>query len=103
VCQRLEPQGRRKAIGVHRRLPLHPRQWRALRLALDNADYPLFHVQQVVNPAVALRHDRLANGDTRSGEKIQVGAVLHVSAGVAELPVDQNPRPLLSLKANLVP
>ncbi len=92
----LVPHVGREAFGTHRGLPLHAGQRRALGLGLDDPDGALLDVEEVVGSSVAGLHDRLADGDTLSGEQVQVLAVLDVPAGVGELAVDEHARALLS-------
>ena len=100
--QRLEPYRGRQPRGVQGGLPLHSRQRGALRLRFDQTDGPLVHVEEVVDPAVALPHDHFTDDHALAGEEIGFGAVLHDPASIVKLPVDQNPGPLLRLKSTIV-
>jgi len=100
--QRLEPDLRGQALGVHGALPLHAGQRGALRLGLDDADRLLVDVDQVVGAAVSLRHRGLADGDTLRGKEVAVLAVLHDPACRGELTVDEDAGALLGGQANLV-
>jgi hypothetical protein len=93
---------RRQTLGIHRALPLHPRQGRASRLGLDNPYSLLVDVDQVIRPAMTPSHDDLTDRDSLSCEEVEVPAVLHNPANFAELAVNQDPGTLFSGEALLV-
>jgi hypothetical protein len=93
---RLEADLRRQTLGIHRALPLHPRQGGASRFGLDNPDGFLVNIDQVVRPAMTLGHDDLTDRYSLPSEEVKFPAVLHHPASVGELAVNQNPSTLFS-------
>lgn len=98
----LEPDLGRQPLGIHRALPLNPRQGRPRRLGLDDPDSLLIDIQQVVSATMTRRHDNLANRHTPARKEVEAPAILDHPASIGQLPVDQNPGALLSRQTIVV-
>lgn len=103
VRQRLEPYVRRQPLCVHRGLPLHAAQSRALGLCLDHADSALVDVKQIVCAAVARLHRDFTARDALGGKQVEVLLVLNGPARALELSVDKHARTRLCREPVRVP